>query len=132
MANLKEEAVAAGNRNNVGKNCHVFRQVAYEGRTKYRMDTDESNSLLKFAEMTHLNNKGKENKTKSQVSILLTRIMIQHNIVLLGCYWKDCLLYNDFNASGEKIGSVASSASSLTTITKSWTFTCFFRFICMS
>ena len=96
MASLKEEAVAAGNRNNVGKKFHVFRQIAYEGRTNYRMDNDKIKSLLRFAEMIHLNNKGKENKTKIQVSILPTSVMIwntasvklfhnvvQHDIV----YW---------------------------------------------
>ena len=41
MANLKEEAVAAGSKSNVGKNLHVFRQTAYEGRTKSRLDADK-------------------------------------------------------------------------------------------
>ena len=89
MANLREGAVAAGNRSVAGKNFQLFRQIAYEGRIKKIYDTDEITRLIMFSEEKYLQNKDKENKTKIQVSILPTCVMIWntasmklfHNIV---------------------------------------------------
>ena len=46
MANLTEEAIAAGNRSTVGKSFQLFRQIAHEGRTKKRIHADEVAYLI--------------------------------------------------------------------------------------
>ena len=49
MANLSKGAMEAGNRNTVGKDTQVFRQIAYEGRIRGRKDRNELESLRKLS-----------------------------------------------------------------------------------
>ena len=59
MSQLSGEAIASGNRNSVGKDTQVFRQIAYEARTQGRFDKNEMDSLLKFATSLALDKAGK-------------------------------------------------------------------------
>ena len=95
MANISKDAMSSGNRNTVGKDSHIFRQIAYEGRIKGRRHKNELEGLRLFAaELSGLTNSnevedtGRANHNKDEQHMHPAKIQFSL-IPLTVMYWNE-------------------------------------------